>query len=82
MEVKYNKMHHAGATPEARISNRLRNSGDVAHAHHVVQTGNSPNRTITNVHHSRINKYGPDATGVDIYGRTRGPANPVKRDGR
>jgi hypothetical protein len=26
-EVKYNQNHHAGATLEARIANRLRNSG-------------------------------------------------------
>ena len=50
-EVKYNKSHHAGGTPEARIANRLRNSGG-NDADHIVQKGTSPNRTFTNVWHS------------------------------
>ena len=37
-EVKYNTSHHAGATPEARIANRLRNSGG-EEADHIVQKG-------------------------------------------
>jgi hypothetical protein len=78
-EVKYDTSHHAGSTPAARIANRLKNSGDTEHAHHVVQTGNSPNRVFTNIHHSRQHKYGEDAKGVGIDGKLRGPANPVKR---
>jgi hypothetical protein len=35
-EVKYDKSHHAGSTPEARITARLRNSGGLE-ADHVVQ---------------------------------------------
>jgi hypothetical protein len=50
-EVKYDKSHHAGGTPEARIANRLRNSGG-NDADHIVQKGTSPNRTFTNVWHS------------------------------
>jgi hypothetical protein len=49
-EVKYDKTHHSGATPEARISNRLRNSGG-EEADHIVQKGSGPTRTITNIHH-------------------------------
>jgi hypothetical protein len=54
-EVKYDKGHHAGATPEARINNRLRNSGvgDCgATPDHVVQRGTGPGRTFTNIHES------------------------------
>ena len=29
-EVRYDKSHHAGGTPEARIASRLRNSGDTS----------------------------------------------------
>jgi hypothetical protein len=49
-EVKYDRGHHAGATPEARIANRLRNSGG-EEADHVVQKGSGPTRTFTNIHH-------------------------------
>jgi hypothetical protein len=34
-EVRYDKSHPAGATPEARIANRLRNSGG-EEADHIV----------------------------------------------
>jgi hypothetical protein len=49
-EVKYNANHHAGATPEARISNRLRNSGG-EEADTIVKKGDGPTRTFTNIHH-------------------------------
>lgn len=51
-DVRYNKSHHAGATPEARIANRLRNSGDAKNADHVIQTGNSARRTFHNIFNS------------------------------
>jgi hypothetical protein len=57
-EVKYNTSHHAGATPEARIANRLRNSGDAAHADHHAVHGTGPERAHTNIHHSRNLQYG------------------------
>jgi hypothetical protein len=57
-EVKYNTSHHAGATPEARIANRLRNSGDAAHADHHVVHGTGPTRTHTNIDQSRNEQYG------------------------
>jgi hypothetical protein len=50
-EVRYDKSHHAGATPEARIAARLRNSGG-DHADVCVQKGDGPTRTFTNIHHS------------------------------
>jgi hypothetical protein len=51
-EVKYDRGHHAGATEEARIANRLRNSGAGAKPDTTVQTGNSPQRVFHNIHHA------------------------------
>jgi hypothetical protein len=48
-EIKYDRRHPAGATPEARIASRLKNSGDPS-ASTVVQKGSGPQRTITNIH--------------------------------
>jgi hypothetical protein len=50
VETKYDTSHHAGATPEARIANRLKNSGDTKHADHSVVHGTGPTRTHTNIH--------------------------------
>jgi hypothetical protein len=61
--VKYDRSHHAGATPEARIANRLRNSGDVANSDHVVQKGSGPTRTFTNIDNSRQHRHGPGHPG-------------------
>jgi hypothetical protein len=48
-EVRYDKSHHAGGTPEARIASRLRNSGcDTVDT--IVQKGSGPTRTFHNVH--------------------------------
>jgi hypothetical protein len=75
-EVKYNTSHHAGATPDARIANRLKNSGDAAHADHHAVHGTGPERTHTNIHNTRNQSYGEDHPGEgDIFGRKRGPAN-------
>ena len=72
-EVKYNTSHHAGATPEARIANRLRNSGDTANADHVDQKGSGPTRTFTNIDNSRQHRYGPGHSGEgSIIGTKRG----------
>jgi hypothetical protein len=51
VEERYDKSHHAGATPEARIANRLRNSGGDGADHHAVH-GTGPTRTHTNIHSS------------------------------
>jgi hypothetical protein len=48
-EERYDKSHHAGGTPEARIAARLRNSGG-EHCDHSVQHGSGPTRTYTNIH--------------------------------
>jgi hypothetical protein len=50
--IRYNTSHHSGAGPEARITNRLRNSGDAKTADVTVQKGSGPTRTFSNVHHS------------------------------
>jgi hypothetical protein len=72
-EVKYDKSHHAGSTPEARIANRLRNSGDTANVDHVIQKGTGPTRTFTNIDHSRQHTHGPVHPGEgDIRGNKRG----------
>ena len=70
-EVRYNKSHHAGATPEARITNRLRNSGDVAHADVTVQKGSSPTRTYVNLHHAASHVPPPNVRDKDIKGAKR-----------
>jgi hypothetical protein len=49
-EIRYNTSHHAGGTPEARVSNRLRNSGAGAKPDTTVTKGSGPTRTHTNIH--------------------------------
>jgi hypothetical protein len=49
-EVKYDRNHHSGGTPEARLANRYRNSGDTKTADHVTKHGSSPSRTYENIH--------------------------------
>jgi hypothetical protein len=73
-EVKYNTSHHAGATPEARIASRLRNSGETKEADHIVQKGSGPTRTFTNIHHpGSARQHGkPNAGEGDIHGNKRG----------
>ena len=72
-ETRYNTSHHAGATPEARIANRLKNSGDTAKAEHSVVHGTGPTRTHTNIHHSRVHRHGEVNPGEgDIHGHKRG----------
>jgi hypothetical protein len=75
-EVKYNTSHHAGATPEARIANRLKNSGDVANADHHAVHGTGPVRTHTNIHHyGSAKRHGEVNRGEgSIDGKMRGPA--------
>jgi len=48
-EIKYDKSHHAGGTPDARIANRLRNSGG-EEADTILQKGSGPTRTYHNIH--------------------------------
>jgi hypothetical protein len=72
-EVKYNTSHHAGATPEARIASRLRNSGG-EEADHIVQKGSGPTRTFTNIHNpGTARRHGETNKGEgDINGNKRG----------
>lgn len=57
VDVKYNK---EGGTPEQRVSNRLRNSGETKEADHVIQRGDGPTRTFTNIHNpGSARKHGP-----------------------
>jgi hypothetical protein len=72
-EVKYDRSHHSGATPEARIANRLRNSGG-EEADHIVQKGSGPTRTFTNIHNpGAARRHGEVDPGEgDIQGVKRG----------
>jgi hypothetical protein len=75
-EIKYNTGHHAGATPEARIRNRPRNSGG-EEADVITKTGDSARRTFHNIHHTgNVMQRGADNPGEgSITGERRGPAN-------
>jgi hypothetical protein len=72
-EVKYRQDHHAGGGPEARIANRLKNSGAGANPDVSVVHGTGPTRTHTNVHNpGSARKHGEVARGEgDIHGRPR-----------
>jgi hypothetical protein len=50
VETKYDSKHHAGATPEARIASRLRNSGAGADPDHMTKEGSGARRTFHNIH--------------------------------
>jgi hypothetical protein len=50
-EIKYDKSHHAGPDANARIKNRLRNSGG-DQADTITKLGDGPTRAITNTYHS------------------------------
>jgi hypothetical protein len=52
VDVRYDKSHHAGGTPEARVNNRLRNSGAGAKPNVTVQNGESAQRVFHNIHHA------------------------------
>jgi hypothetical protein len=75
-EIKYDTSHHAGATPEARIRNRLRNSGG-EEADVTTKTGDTARRTFHNIHHTgNVHSRGADNPGEgSIIGERRGPAN-------
>jgi len=65
-----------GKSMDQRIADRLKNSGDVAHADHHAVHGTGPTRAHTNIHHSRVTSYGEDNKGEPgIDGAMRGPAN-------
>jgi hypothetical protein len=65
-----------GKSMEQRIADRLKNSGDAAHADHHAVHGTGPERAHTNIHNTRNQSYGEDHPGEPgIDGRMRGPAN-------
>ena len=72
-EIKYDRGHHAGATPEARIASRLRNSGG-EEADHIVQKGSGPTRVFHNIHNpGSARRHGAGNPGEgDILGNKRG----------
>jgi chromosome segregation ATPase len=51
------EVKHSGKSMEERLRDRTRNSGDVAHADHVVTVDKG---IRTNVHRSRVQQYGED----------------------
>jgi hypothetical protein len=76
MEVKYDKSHHAGATPEQRIRNRLRNSGG-EEGYTVHTGGDAPQRVFHNVHEKgNVQQRGDDVKGLSIDNQPRGVNNP------
>jgi hypothetical protein len=66
------EVHLTGKSMEQRIADRLKNSGDTAHADVSVVHGTGPTRTHTNIHYSRAQKYGEGVQGEDINGKRRG----------
>ncbi len=71
-EVKYDTSHPAGATAEARIHNRQRNSGG-EEADTIVKTGDGARRTFHNIHHGgTARRHGsPNEGEVGVDGRKR-----------
>jgi hypothetical protein len=64
-EERYDRSHHAGGTPEARIAARLRNSGGDNLGEHTTKTGDGPNRVFHNIHSNAGQQHvkpGPDHT--------------------
>jgi hypothetical protein len=70
------EIKHSGKSMDQRVADRLKNSGDTAHADNSVVHGTGPVRTHTNIHHSRVQQYGEGHPGEgSITGEKRGPAN-------
>jgi hypothetical protein len=66
------EIKHSGKSMEQRVADRLKNSGDTAHADHHAVHGTGPERAHTNIHHSRNQQYGEAECGADIRGNKRG----------
>jgi hypothetical protein len=66
------EVHLTGKSMAERIADRLKNSGDAAHADVSVVHGTGPTRTHTNLHYSRQQQYGEGRPGEDINGNRRG----------
>jgi hypothetical protein len=68
VEVKLHRDHPASM--DERVHKRTRNSGDTAHADHVVKGDKG---TMTNIHETRNQQYGEGHPGEgDIQGQKRG----------
>jgi hypothetical protein len=66
------QVKHSGKSMEQRVADRLKNSGDAAHADHSVVHGTGPVRTHTNIHNTRNQQYGEGHPGEgDVFGRKR-----------
>jgi hypothetical protein len=75
------EIKHSGKSMDQRVADRLKNSGDTAHADHSVVHGTGPTRAHTNIHHSPVQQYGgPNRGEGSITGGSRGPAD--QGDGR
>jgi hypothetical protein len=59
-------VRYKGPSPQERIANRLRNSGEGANPDYTVRKGESPNRTITNVHEKGHQQSGGPLHGGDM----------------
>ena len=67
------EVKHSGKSMEQRVADRLKNSGDTAHADHHAVHGTGPTRAHTNIFHSRNQTYGDAHPGEgDINGNQRG----------
>src|SRR5262249_11777847 len=60
-----------GKSMDQRVADRLKNSGDTAHADHSVVHGTGPTRTHTNIHHSRNTQYGAGHPGEGSITRAK-----------
>jgi hypothetical protein len=67
------EVKHSGKSMAQRIADRLKNSGDAAHADHHAVHGTGPERAHTNIHHSRNQQYGEgDPGGLGVTNKPRG----------
>ena len=74
-EERYDRGHHASATPEERIRNRLKTSAEPQRGSGAqVKLGDGPTRTVTTVHPSgNTRQHGDVHPGEpDIQGNRRG----------
>jgi hypothetical protein len=70
------EIKHSGKSMEQRVADRLKTSGDIAHADVHAVHGTGPTRAHTHIHHSRVQSYGePNKGEPGIDGRMRGPAD-------
>jgi hypothetical protein len=72
------EVKHSGKSMEQRVADRLKNSGDTDYADHHAVHGTGPTRAHTQIHNSRVQRYGEGNRGEPgIDGKMRGPAAPL-----